>query len=1165
MSDSNEVIGRAAIVLAAEGEQFDADMGRYGRTMQKFGEDAKQSSDKSVTALNTIGTAAGQTADKMSASQTRFLQSLQRQVVAVEGGKIAAIELKAAQLGLADAAAPLINNWRQLEAAQRSAAASSDAAAASTDHLAESEGAAASRIQAMVAASLEHTAALNKEIDASLRAATAARELGDSGKGSGSAVNFAAQNRSLQETANQVNEVNQALASIGRGASSTKDLQSQTDKLVTLWATGRISADQYAAALKQLDASEVGLAKSSQQASAKADEFIAKLKDQAATAGLTSKQLLEYRANQLGVTNEASPFIDKIAASEKAVHSFSLETGGARRELGVLAREIGRGDFGAASRSFSIFAERSGLMATLLSPAAVAVGLLAAGVAALGLAYYQGHSEQTKFTDALILTNDAAGETAEGLHMLALNAAASGGSLSVAKEAVLQLATSGKFTSEQIALISTTATEMEQATGQAVKETVKQFEELAKSPAEASAKLNEQYHYLTQSVYDQIAALERQGDAQGAADLAEKTYANAMRERTAEITGNIGSIERAWMSAKNAARGFWDEVMNIGRTDQYDHDIAEYKKRLSIGVWSPEDRAGIEQRIAGLQKLSDAARAAATQKADDAKTASASIESARAIDQQSESIDKNIRKRNDLLKLTERFTAMQAEAQRTGQRNERLDNVDFTEDGKPTGGGLFDQLRKDIEERNKPKAAPKGNDNAANAQLKALQGQLQDQERAVKLSLQNLKTQYDIGVLDTQEYLTAEYEVRKSALAKELDIAQQQEAIAARKKNPVALEEAKNQEKKIRDEQIANEQKYTDDTQALMAKNQRDVQAYVDSLSASYKTRQQAIANLVSGAGLGDADRDELNRMNQVQQEYDKAAESLRKSLEKGSAHGGINQGQYDQELAALQVNLQQRLDLEKGYSESLKQTQADGWNGASRFMANYQRNAQNVAAQVEGVFGTASKGMEDAFSTFVTTGKLSFSSLATSVIADIARMQARAAISGLFNFAISAVSSYFGGGTSAGMESSSASTASAWSSSTGGGLGFKANALGGVYHSPDLSSYSNTIVSKPTLFAFAKGAGLMGEAGDEAIMPLTRAADGSLGVRSVGTGAAPNIQIINQIDISSTGAQTTTSTDSQNQAAKELSDMVSSAATQAVNRACSQGGRVWNLLNGRG
>ncbi|EFQ0038466.1 phage tail tape measure protein [Shigella flexneri] len=65
---------------------------------------------------------------------------------------------------------------------------------------------------------------------------------------------------------------------------------------------------------------------------------------------------------------------------------------------------------------------------------------------------------------------------------------------------------------------------------------------------------------------------------------------------------------------------------------------------------------------------------------------------------------------------------------------------------------------------------------------------------------------------------------------------------------------------------------------------------------------------------------------------------------------------------------------------------------------------------------------------------------------------------------------------------------------------GAVANAKGGVYTSANLSAYSNSIVDTPTYFAFAKGAGLMGEAGPEAIMPLTRAADGSLGVRAVGS-----------------------------------------------------------------
>ena len=47
--------------------------------------------------------------------------------------------------------------------------------------------------------------------------------------------------------------------------------------------------------------------------------------------------------------------------------------------------------------------------------------------------------------------------------------------------------------------------------------------------------------------------------------------------------------------------------------------------------------------------------------------------------------------------------------------------------------------------------------------------------------------------------------------------------------------------------------------------------------------------------------------------------------------------------------------------------------------------------------------------------------------------------------------------------------------------------------------TFTNSIVSQPTLFRFAKGTGMMGEAGPEAIMPLKRDSSGNLGVRGGG------------------------------------------------------------------
>ncbi|WP_279141321.1 phage tail length tape measure family protein [Sphingomonas paucimobilis] len=74
-------------------------------------------------------------------------------------------------------------------------------------------------------------------------------------------------------------------------------------------------------------------------------------------------------------------------------------------------------------------------------------------------------------------------------------------------------------------------------------------------------------------------------------------------------------------------------------------------------------------------------------------------------------------------------------------------------------------------------------------------------------------------------------------------------------------------------------------------------------------------------------------------------------------------------------------------------------------------------------------------------------------------------------------------------------------------------NALGGVYGAPERfgkgGAFTNSIVTSPTLFRFAKGSALgeMGEAGPEAIMPLKRGPNGSLGVQMHG-GGRPSVQM---------------------------------------------------------
>jgi phage-related minor tail protein len=109
------------------------------------------------------------------------------------------------------------------------------------------------------------------------------------------------------------------------------------------------------------------------------------------------------------------------------------------------------------------------------------------------------------------------------------------------------------------------------------------------------------------------------------------------------------------------------------------------------------------------------------------------------------------------------------------------------------------------------------------------------------------------------------------------------------------------------------------------------------------------------------------------------------------------------------------------------------------------------------------------------------------------------------------------------------------------------------------LSAYSGGVYDKPTLFAFANGAGVFGEAGPEAIMPLRRGPDGKLGVASSSGGGDFNLSQTFVLDGSgSTGQQAGNSASDDN--LRKFAQKMKSVAQQTILEEQRPGGSLWTM-----
>lgn len=538
--------------------------------------------------------------------------------------------------------------------------------------------------------------------------------------------------------------------------------------------------------------------------------------------------------------------------------------------------------------------------------------LAAAAVGVLGVAYYKGTQEQDAFNKSLILTGNQVGKTSSQLADIAARAGVAANSTTgKAASALNLLVESGKVAGDSLERVTTAVVKTSEATGIATDKLVDDFNKIAADPVAAITKLNDQYHFLTLATYNQIKALQDEGNQQEAARVASEAYSSSMIQRSNQIKENLGYLETAWNSLAKAAGWAWDAMLDVGRDASVEQKIQDASSELEraqksladlergqaanagpYGAWKSDDldrqRKAVtllKQRLSTLQSE---------------KTAQDVINNT--IDGYNQRQQKSIEAQKVVNSLTEQTLSNE---QKRKKEQDKLTKA--IKDGAVISKEEEARLRKNINDRYKdPKTpkTPKGkaySEDAAtrlldqlNQQYVTLTSQFDTTEKIGSAQQALIKWEQQLSDIKSKKTLTAD---QKSLLAN-------QEAITAQLQKNAAIEK-----------------------EIALRKDADKLTAYKNTLSSGLQNDATGLQNSLNSNTVLSQEQKRQQELTKIVSEYQKKQVELTNQRTTGQ----ISQNLYDQETAALQQALNQRLAMQQSYY-----TQLDQLNG------NWQLGVQN-------------------------------------------------------------------------------------------------------------------------------------------------------------------------------------------------------------------------------
>lgn len=700
--------------------------------------------------------------------------------------------------------------------------------------------------------------------------------------------------------------------------------------------------------------------KAKQRATNASKSFLDSLKEQAETTGMSKIELLEYRAAQMGVTQQAAPLIAKLNQQNKAMNVAGLSAGRYRMAMQQLPMQITdvvtslasgmpiwlvaiqqggqiKDSFGGVSNTFKLLLQQ-------ITPLRVAMVGFVGALAGVGLSAYDAYKATRQFETSLILTGNyaatSAGQLAELTQELNKNSLSTIGALD---KVAGTLASSGKYTLKQIKEITAVTADWSEVTGESTDKIIGYFDDIAKDPVKGLAKLNEQFNFLDKGQLTYISTLEKTKGKTAAVTEASKLFADVMENRIAKIADTATPLEKMWTDIKKWSSDAWRWVGDhtIGAlnliTDVVAGTIEQVQYLLNSGdslirgfVLSAQEAF---QKIPGFKSIGEDA-----------------------IAQNKKILADNEETNKKLLKsIAERDARI------------RKGEMGYIEAAKKRGE-TDKQYAEETKDAVRKEAAELEKKNKVRKQGVADGIKVSEQYQAELLALEaQLKVLQDHKALDdkiSQQRKTywndvAKFQILEQA-AKTRTLTADEKSLLANKSIILAYSE----QKALLGDKIVNQER---------------MNALLDKSAKTILELDQKMASMDATKGMGDMAKKRADEVAKMKSDWEKNGGSLDdkayKDMEKKQ------QDYYDREDAL----------------------RSDWLAGAANGFATWAENAGNMYAQTGAIAQATMSGMTDEITNFVTTGKADFADFTANILKMISKMLVQMAL-------LNAMKAAFGG-----------------------------------------------------------------------------------------------------------------------------------------------------------